>query len=416
MRRIFKLIGAFLFLFLIYQFIVLLFVKSHDISYTLSKGKNRFQIKEHFKILEKKHLYTFEILDNKKRTYHFQVYENYNKQQKIIDTIEFFETGNISCIYPVLKDRRASSIACRKGKEEVSFQVLLQEEKPWILEVINTLSKKGYQEAAWNLSNSSKVYKDTTYYQENITTNQSLSFWTYRGVYLLTKNDFSNQEFLEIDQYENNKSILVNEQLIVIDSDQSYDFDQFYVISLFNNQIEKMKVKEKISQDSYFTGTVDGCAYLIDRKNKKQYKINPRKKQITLVGDTNRNAQYYNGKKWSIRNIYDFLKQDLFFPNQIIDSTLQKIYPDYTLYNGIGRTYLIKDQSVFYVTDEFPKKKIRLFTLEDLKEIKMVENQFFFISKDTIYQYTDEKGLRPILSTRELTFNAKNRYSIALKK
>ena len=207
---------------------------------------------------------------------------------------------------------------------------------------------------------------------------------------------------------------MVEDILLVIDSDQQYDFNQIYLIFPFSNQVEKMVLKEKISQDSYFIGTLDGKAYLIDRKNKKEYEINPKKKEIIQIGDTSSNAKYYDGEKWSVRNIYDFLQQDTYFGTKI-SSKLKKKYASYQLYRGIGRTYLIKDNCVYYSSDAYPNKKVLLFSIDDMKEITVKENQLFFISHNTLYKYSIENGLRPILSTRELEFNSKNRYSVAFK-
>lgn len=414
MKRILKFMVLLITLFLVYQFIILLFVKEHHLDYTIQTEKGKYTVKETFSKEGKDSIYSFEMIGPKNKSYHFQAYEDYNKQEKIIEKIELYEQGETTCIYPVLKGNRQSEIICRQGNQEVSLSYLLLSDKN-ITTFLNNLTKKGYQSTVWNLENEKKVHKQFTYYQDNIDENQAVYFWNYRGVYVITgKEDLTSKDLFEVDKYENNQSILVGSNYLTIDSDQKYDFDTIFLIKSFYPGVDTITLKDKISQDSYFCGAVDDLAYLIDRKNKKQYEVNPKSRSVRLIGDVSLNAQYYDGKTWSTRNIYDFINQDTYFGISV-SSKLQQKYPEYTIYPGKGRTYLVKGNAVYYISDIYQDSPILLFELEDLKEIKVKENQVFAISKDTVYKYSIEKGLRPIMTSREILFNSKNIYEVAFK-
>jgi len=73
--------------------------------------------------------------------------------------------------------------------------------------------------------------------------------------------------------------------------------------------------------------------------------------------------------------------------------------------------YLDKDK--FYKVLETNKKKpILLFELADIKEWKIVNDTLLIVSKDSLYVYSDNKGLSKIITYNELNYNYKNIYNI----
>ncbi len=414
MKRLFKWL---LFLFLIfigYQMFVFLFIHEHHHTYTIGKGKTKYTIHEHFQLVKQEHIYTFEIQDSKKRTYHFQVNENFHKRDKVIQKIETYQKGNMTCLYPVLLKQKQSDIVCNENKKEYSSTYYLMAQDDRIFSFIDTLEKKGYQNQLWNLESSKQEKSDVTYYPENIASNVYYYLWNYKGVTKISQKGVKKENIFKIDKYENNQSILVGDTLVVIDSDQKYDFDQLYLISMTTDKVETLKLKEKIPQDSYFCGQVDNKAYLIDRKNIRQYEIDLAKKKVQLIGNKESNAQYYNGTKWKTRNIYDFIQQDFFFQDEI-SKEITKNYPKATAFQGVERTYFLQDNQVFYVSHQYPKKPVFLFKMQELLEVQSIKNVLLFITKDTVYQYEPRNGLRKILTSRELLFNQKKMFGVVLK-
>ena len=414
MKRIFKLLGLVMILFFIYQMVIVLFVKEHVVTYQIGKGKDTFEVHESFQIKNKKHFYRFKVKDKKKNSYYFQIEENLHKKDKIIQKIESYQNEDLYCIYPVYSLKKQSEIICQEKDQLFTGTYLETKKDERIVEFEEKLKKKGYSISGWKTKNTPKKYQKVTYYPENILKNQAFYFWTYKGIINLVKDNVYEQQLFEIDQYENNKSILLGTTLIVIDTEQDYDFDRIYLLSLFNKKKEVIKLKEKISKDSYFLGSVQDKVYLIDRKNIKQYEIDIQKKTCKEIGNKGLNAKYYQNGKWKIRNIYDFVQEDILFEEEI-PSKIKKLYPNQKILKQDEIYYLIEGNTVSYILSLYPKQRIYLFTLDDLKEIKVDNEMIFAVSKDTVYSYQEKKGLCPILTSRELLFHTQNMYGVAFK-
>ncbi len=314
-------------LFFIYQMLIVLFVKEHVVTYQIGKGKDTFEVHESFKIENKKHFYRFEVKDKKENSYYFQIEENLHKKDKIIQKIESYQNEDLHCIYPVYSLKKQSEIICQEKDQLFTGTYLETKKDERIVEFEEKLNKKGYSISGWKTKNTPKKYQKVTYYPENILKNQAFYFWTYKGIINLVKDNVYEQQLFEIDQYENNKSILLGTTLIVIDTEQDYDFDRIYLLSLFSKKKEVIKLKEKISKDSYFLGSVQDKVYLIDRKNIKQYEIDIQKKTCKEIGNKALNAKYYQNGKWKVRNIYDFIQEDILFEEEI-PSEIKKLYPN----------------------------------------------------------------------------------------
>ncbi len=420
MKKILKWLLFIFVLFCLYQVLIFFFIKEHDATYIIGKGKEKYTIQENFKIIDKKHIYTFEIIDSKKRKYHLQLEQNLHKRNKIIEKIETFSDSkkNLTCIYPIFLNDAQSDIICVQNKQELSSTYLLQKEDETIQNFIEQLKKKGYQNAIWEEDYLASKTKDLTYYKDAFLEKEVLYLWNYKGITRISKNGTSKEILFDVDKYENNQSILagtMEDTLVVIDTDQKYDFDKLYLVSLKEEKQEEIKLKNKIPQDSYFCGSVGNKVYLIDRKNIRQYEIDIQKKTVKLVGNKESNAKYYNGKKFSTRNIYDFIKEDIVFEEKI-PSKISKAYKNAIILKGTERYYLIEKNQVSYIPSLYPNQPVKLFEMNDLKEVKTKENALFFIYKDTVYQYDTNQGLRKLFTSRELLFNQKNMYGVSFTK
>ena len=71
-----------------------------------------------------------------------------------------------------------------------------------------------------------------------------------------------------------------------------------------------------------------------------------------------------------------------------------------------------KDGSVYLIVGDYIDYKVLLFKFSDFKELKLVNNNVYGISKDTIYMYNTSVGLRKVASYRELNYNHKNMYDV----
>ncbi len=408
MKKTLKKIVIIIILFLFFQWIITCFIKEHTLDYKVTVNKKTYGISEEFEIVDKQHIYTLEIEDDKKQQYHFQFFIDYNKQKHIVEDIILLKKDQISCLYPVLKDKEQSYLICHDQEGEFSYEVLKQKHESIAKDFVHQLKKKNItldQDKAI-----SKKYEDIIYYPDNFE-DMKLALWNYRQLYYLTKEKKSTISLFENDQYENQYSIQVDDDYLIIDTDQEHEFDQIYMINLKKGTKKVWKIKKKISLDSYFLGTVEGKAYLFDRDNLIEYCLDPKDKTIEIIGNIDKNGKYYNGS-WHEKNIYEFKNEKLFFPRTISVEAIEDMYPSAKIYEEKKAYYFVDNHNLYVSYKNSKKSPIQLLTNVDIKEIQIKDNKINFIDGDTIYRYTSGYALKKIVTSREMKFNYENIYTI----
>ena len=70
------------------------------------------------------------------------------------------------------------------------------------------------------------------------------------------------------------------------------------------------------------------------------------------------------------------------------------------------------DGSVYQIISDYYDQKVKLFQLDDFKELKVLNNNVYGVSKDTVYIYNNKIGLKKAVVNRELIYNYKNIYDV----
>lgn len=404
MRRIVKLTVCLLLLFLLFQFIVLLFTKDHDVTYQVTVGKESYTIHEIFR----NNTYNLEVLSPKKERFHFQFDYAFNKQSKIIKTLKVHKEENVMCLVPSLLKDKKSYGRCLEGNEEYSFQVL-KEKNQGLYEVMKEVFKLPQE-----VINLPRQEGDISYYRDNIEDGTSFAVWAYNHLFYASKEKIETLPLFQKDQYENDYSIRVGKYYLTANSNEKHDFTMFYLIDLETGKKDTWQLTEKISFDSYFLGVVGEEAYLFDRENLLEYRLNPAKKEIEVIGNKEQKGQYYDSK-WQERNIYDFKKEDIHFPVTKENEKLRIHFTPAAFYENKEAYYFEDHQNLYVAYRGFEESPVLLLTKKELKEMEVVDGIVYFIDGDTLYSYHSQKGLRPILERREFTFNFKNIYTVYQK-
>ena len=75
----------------------------------------------------------------------------------------------------------------------------------------------------------------------------------------------------------------------------------------------------------------------------------------------------------------------------------------------------IKDNNIYYFYEDnnfyrqrTNRNKELLFSIDEIKEWKIVSNKIIIISEDILYLYDDDRGLVPIVQSNELNYNYEN--------
>ena len=64
------------------------------------------------------------------------------------------------------------------------------------------------------------------------------------------------------------------------------------------------------------------------------------------------------------------------------------------------------------IISDYYDQKVKLFQLDDFKELKVLNNNVYGVSNDTVYIYNNKIGLKKAIVNRELIYNYKNIYDV----
>jgi len=390
-KRIFILVIFLLFL----QFITNLFTVSHDIEYKIKLENNTYVVHEIFRFDHKKHIYGLKITNKSKQNYLFQASNNYHKDKKIVLDIIELKREDVSCMYPILRDNVSSYPSCIVDNQQISYDVLRSRYKDIAIEFDRKL--KDHHITLYHDDHESSSYQDMDYYPKNIG-DKVVTIWNYHELLYFTDKKQKSISLFKNDQYENKYSI--------------NDFDEFFVIDLKKGKKKTWKLKQKISLDCYFLGVVDDIAYLFDKDNLVEYAIDIGKRKIKVVGNKEKNGQYYDGK-WRERNIYDFKKSDLFFIESKVDKRIIQKYPNASFYDGNYVSYFVCDHNLYFYYKAFPTDYILLLEDIPMREVTLLDDDVYFIDGDTLYWYDKNLGLKKLVTSREMEFNFYHAYTIS---
>ena len=72
-----------------------------------------------------------------------------------------------------------------------------------------------------------------------------------------------------------------------------------------------------------------------------------------------------------------------------------------------NNVYYYLENNNFYRQRENRNKEL-LFSINDVKEWKIISNKIIIVSEDILYLYDDNRGLVPIIKSNELNYNYEN--------
>jgi len=389
MKFLIKNLVIFLGILIILKYIVFLLNPGHITKYNIGN----FEIKEKLDTKNNNNYY-FEI-KGEKININFQIYKDYNKEEKVIKKLGYQKIDGYDCFLPVFKDKEIlTDIMCLKDSTITNASNLNNQT------IINSFKKCGYNEKDYEDSDKEITISNTEIlYKENIPENNYLAEESYRGLMLYTSKD-SMINLFENDIYKKPISIFTDKYYIVADYNSEYTFKYFYLVNIINGEKKTIRSYDDISFDSYIMGAVDGDVYLFDKDAKKQYKISIKYESVEEVGNKD-NIKYYDGK-WKNITLNEALNEKHFENSKNIKGFEKsyKINDYYYMYKKEGNNYKI------YRADIQNKKiKTYLFETNDINSIIYVKDKVYFKNGNTFYYYGNNK-INKILKNTELEFNS----------
>lgn len=396
MKKVVKRIILLFIVILLLQLISYILKKEHDINYELNYKDQNYKIHE----IYKDNRYNFEInIDN--NYFVLDTQNLYHKKKKVIDKIYYYDTEDIKCIYTPLEN---TNIICLENSKLKSYY----ESSKHIKSFVKDLKQLGYTNPSWDIKDSKiKKIDQVEVYQDNISDNTYIYLYKYNGFFKITNKNLSKINTFKNDTYLNTLGVQIDKYYVIPNYDHKHDFKEIYVYNMKNDKKKTIKLKNKISTDSYINGVVDKKIYLTDKDNLIQYKIDPKKRKVEEVGNTNDGGLIYQNNEFKSINMYEFRKTQIKYEQNYTD-----IISDYQYINKVNNNYYYLNNNTFYKYNSTFGVTQVLFKSE-AENIVMNNEDIYFIKDNKLYLY--DGYLKEILKYDELSFNSDNRYAVYKK-
>ncbi len=315
MKRIIKVVIALALFSLVFQIGIHLLVQKHTVTYELYEGKAKFEVEENFTKQDEHHDYQL-LIRYRDLEFPFQIEQDYHKQKKVVEKIEYRETEDLVCIYPILKGKQETTVLCNQKGALLSASYLKQVQNEEVKSFLTELQNKQYHSSLWE-ENGQLQYQNMTINDHYIPLDYVIAVWNYKGLDLISRGKQETLKLLKKDHYENTHGTLIGQYYYVPNYDMKYHYNEFFLINLKNAYKNSVLTPEEISYDSYVNGVVDGKLYLTDRDSKTQYSFETKNRFYNVVGDKNTKAKVYRNGTWEERNIYDLTTTPMLFTEKV---------------------------------------------------------------------------------------------------
>ena len=405
MKKTISIIALLVILFLLIEFLVTRFTSSHSITYTIKSNDIEFNLDEKY---SKKEDDTYSIsISYDKYVFNYLVSNNYNKQKKIVDNIEYFKDGDNICVYPILKDKQEVYILCSDGNNIYSSYVYPNQN--FINEIKNKLIEKKYLSVKEPKVEETTTYDSSTIYLNNMNDSDKILYWKYKGIDVFSKNKQTNVSVLEFDKYDNKVGYLAGNYYLIPNyrNQKVLEFSSVTAINLKNLDRKEIDLDMILSSDTYVNGVVDDKLYYTDPSNLLQVEVKPSNSNVRLIGDSSMGGQMYDGQ-WKDRNIYDFKSSEIKFRNNI-DTGISYI----DILEGTGSYYFYtSDGKLYQVLKEHTDKPILLYQTQGLTNFNVVGNDIYYVTGSNVYNFNIFDGSRVVMTNNDLNYNNTNRIHV----
>ena len=344
--------------------LIIIVIKLLPKNYKLEYKVNKYNVVE--KYIKKDKMYVFTI-SNKKEKYETISTQGYTNKRQLISKIKEYKNNDTHCII-INSEKIDNNILCIKNNKKIDYNLT------------SLLPKKYYKKYKKN----EKEYKNVDI---NFVDDKTYLVWDYTGYYKLNKDKTEKIKLFKNDVYNPKLSIIMDKYIIIANYNQNYNFNKLIKINIENNKKETIELKRDISFDSTILGTYKNNIYILDEKNKKEYEINIKNEDVSIVSKDELGQILENGK-WNKYRINKIIKDNMTFRDDK--------YNEYKVNNGL---YLYQ-------------KNIKKPTLLSEKHIKKIvyqdEEEVYYISDEKLYKYDFEHGENKVLDYFELNFNYDN--------
>lgn len=345
---------------LIIGFSIFLFLTFKEYSYEKKYSINEYEIKESY---NKEDGYYVFLIKSEDIVYPYLIKDNYTRKREVITNIEEYTKDEETCLLPI--------------SQHISFYPLCSKNNQLYMYNLSEIKNVNYEYL--KIKNLNQEYKNI---KINFLNNKSFLIYNYKGFYLINKNITKEIKLFNEDIYTFSLVFEQDNNLIIPDYNQKYYFNTFYIINMNSGKVKKFNFENDISFESEFLGEYKNNIYLIDKKEKKEYKININKEIVEEVP-------------------IQLLKN-----NKLVEVSYQTIVNNnYRFYSNNLYTYEVIDNKLYMKVNEF---KIKLSNKNITKIITYENDTVYYLSDENLYMYNYVYGEILLLSNFEWNFNNTN--------
>ena len=218
-------------------------------------------------------------------------------------------------------------------------------------------------------------------------------------------------KFATLDNYKNTYGHLVGKFYVIPRIINKPEFYDYLVYNIEKNKLDNITLGTPISVNSYYNGDYNDELYITDKSNLRQYKLNPGTRKVELVATVEEKGYIFNKGKEERVSIYKLVDNNTYFSQD--SKAYSKISYD-TIFEQDDYAYFVKEGTFYKVYKKYPETVIALFSANDPKNIKVINDTIYFIEDTKIRKYNN-KGNNLVMVYNELSSNYENSFDIYVK-
>lgn len=392
-----------LFLTLLLEFGINYFKTSHHVEYDISG----YMVEEDYIKKSGKDYYLIKASKDGKE-YIFNAQNEFNKNEKIIKEIIPYDTDDISCATIIYTNNSSSTPLCYKDK--ILHSYISVENEPGMSEYLKQLNK--YAEDKITSSDESYVFAYNEIYKNNLYKNEDIIMYNYKNIIKINGERTMTFDFSNKDVFKNEYGTLVGKYYVIPKMRNSIEFSHYLIVDIEKETVEEIdlakEVSAKISSQMYVNGIYNSNLYIFDKSNLVQYEINPDKGEIKVVGNKDKKGIVYkNGQEEEI-GVYTLNNEKVKFTENY--DAYKEIDYDQIFLTSNGAVY-VKDGVFYKVYNNYLKNPIYLFEAKNVQDIKVKEDNIYYINDQFLYRYNDYGNVK-ILKREQFKYDYTNIYDV----
>ena len=403
MKKSITYLAVFLIILVIYELCFNYLKSGHEIDYILKNDNEEYNIVETYSRDYKKDIYIIKVT-NDDFSYVFSVKNDYNKRKNIVKKVNEYSKDDTKCLNLKLVDDSYSETICKYNDKLYSYYFLKDKLK---IEELDYYLEKYPEEP--NMISHDVLQVNASVFEKN----EYLIFHLPKEMVFFhpSANVTESFKFATLDNYKNTYGHLVGKFYVIPRIINKPEFYDYLVYNIEKNKLDNITLGTPISVNSYYNGDYNDELYITDKSNLRQYKLNPGTRKVELVATVEEKGYIFNKGKEERVSIYKLVDNNTYFSQD--SKAYSKISYD-TIFEQDDYAYFVKDGTFYKVYKKYPETVIALFSANDPKNIKVINDTIYFIEDTKIRKYNN-KGNNLVMVYNELSSNYENSFDIYVK-